>query len=150
MSDAFCTRAQDLRQSLASGVVAPELRTHAATCPACLTMWLTATAQAAPPLTLDPAALWERAGRMRRLRAEAQMSRILTGAQVAAAVLILAVLVFFGSQTAPWATFSMAGATRTWTSLSLAGVNPAQVAAGLAMLLLAAAGVSRLIVHDNG
>ena len=60
---------------------------------------------------------------MRRLRAEAQMARILTGAQVAAGVLILAVLVFFGSQTATWETFSLAGATRTWTSLSLAGVN---------------------------
>ena len=34
---------------------------------------------------------------MRRLRAEAQMACIVTGAQVAAAVLILAVLVFFGA-----------------------------------------------------
>ena len=65
------------------------------------------------------------------------MSRIVTGAQVAAGVLILAVLVFFGSQPA------------TWTSVSFAGSSSMHLAAGLSLFLLAALAVSRLITQDG-
>jgi hypothetical protein len=135
-----CPREQELSRALASATTVPaELRAHAGGCEACLGIWLrTAVHSAATPAPgLDPSALWERAGRMRRLRAEAQMARIVTSAQVAAAVLILAVLVFFGSQPA------------TWSAFSFAGTNTLQLAAGFGLLLLAAVGVSRLIAQDG-
>lgn len=136
---ASCPREREMREAVAAGVIAADLRGHAGTCQACLTTWLTSAVHgsAAPAPRLDPSALWERAGRMRRLRAEAQMARIFTGAQVAAGVLILCVLVFFGTQPATWTSFSFAGATTT------------QVVAALGLLLLAAAGVSRLIAQDS-
>jgi hypothetical protein len=134
-----CQRQQELTQAIASGTVPAELRAHAGSCQPCLGTWLRLASHSAatPAPKMDPSTLWERAGRMRRLRAEAQMARILTGAQVAAALLILAVLVFFGSQPA------------TWNSFSLAGANTLQLAAGLGLLLLAAVGVSRLITQDS-
>ena len=129
-----CPRESELAQAMAQGTVTQELRSHAAGCETCLTAWMTRAVRGASlaPATIDPAALWERAGRMRRLRAEAQITRIVTGAQVIAAVLILAVLVYFGSQPA------------TWSSLSLARINGIQLAAALGMIVLAGVGVSLL------
>jgi hypothetical protein len=139
MTAITCPRECEMAQAIAARTLTQELRSHAAGCETCLTTWLTTAVPGAstPPPTINPAALWERAGRMRRLRAEAQMSRIVTGAQVIAAVLILAVLVFFGSQPA------------TWTSLTFAGTNATQLAMGLGLLVLAGFGFSRLIAHDN-
>jgi len=134
-----CPRERELTEAIANGAVPPELRAHAGGCQPCLGTWLRVAMHSAPTPApkLDPSTMWERAGRMRRLRAEVQMARIFAGAQVAAAVLILAVLVFFGSQPA------------TWSSFSFAGANNMQLAAGLGILFLAAAGVSRLIVQDS-
>jgi hypothetical protein len=134
-----CHREQELVEAIASGTVPVELRLHAGGCQPCLGTWLRLAAHsvATPAPRLDPSTLWERAGRMRRLRAEAQIARIVTGTQFAAAVLILAVLVFFGSQPA------------TWTSFSFAGTNTFQLGVGLSLILLAAVGVSRLITQDS-
>lgn len=134
-----CAREHEISQAAVTGVVSAELRSHAATCQACLTTWLTTSlhASATPPPRLDPSMLWERAGRMRRLRAEAQMARIMTGAQVAAGVLILAVLVFFGTQPA------------TWTSMSFAGMNGTHLVAAVGLIFLAGFGLSRLVIQDN-
>ena len=139
MTAVTCPREQEMAQAVASGIVTTELRDHAGRCQACLAAWLTSAlhATSAPTPQLDPSALWERAGRMRRLRAEAQMSRIITGAQVAAGVIILAVLVFFGSQSATWARFTVPGQS----SLLLA--------AGVGLFLLATLGVSKLMAQDR-
>jgi len=139
---ARCPREDELTEAIASGVVPIELRRHAGACQVCLTTWLTTTvhASAAPPPKLDPSALWERAGRMRRLRAEAQMARIVTGAQVAAAVLILAVLVFFGSQSF----FGSQPAT-----VSFAGLNATHLVAAVTLIFLAGFGLSRLLFQEN-
>jgi hypothetical protein len=139
MRSASCLREREMAQAVAARTVTQDLRTHAASCEVCLTTWLTmAVPGASPPPAINPAALWDRAGRMRRLRAEAQMSRIVTGAQVIAAILILAVLVFFGSRPA------------TWASLSFTGANATLLATGLGLLVLAGVGVSRLIAQDQG
>ena len=140
MTSATCPREAEMAQAVAARTVMQDLRIHAASCEVCLTAWLTMAVPGAstPPRAINPAALWDRAGRMRRLRAEAQMSRIVTGAQVIAAILILAVLVFFGSRPA------------TWASLSFSGANATQVGVGLALLILASVGVSRLIAQDQG
>ena len=134
-----------MTEAIASGSIPSELRRHAGKCQACLTTWLTTTvhASAAPPPRLDPSALWERAGRMRRLRAEAQMARIVTGAQVAAAVLILAVLVFFGSQ--PF----FGPQPATWTAVSFAGLNATHLVAAVGLIFLAGFGLTRLLSQDN-
>ena len=136
---ASCPREREMSEAATAGVVSADLRGHAGTCQACLTTWLTGAlhASAAPAPRLNPSALWEQAGRMRRLRAEAQMARIMTGAQVAIGMIILAVLVFFGTQSA------------TWTSFPFAAANSMHLAAGVGLLLLAAAGVSRLITQDS-
>ena len=133
-----CPRGSDMADAIAAGMVTPELRSHAAGCEACLAAWLSSAVPgvSTAPATINPIALWARAGRMRRLRAEAQISRIITGAQVIAAVLILAVLVYFGSQPG------------TWASLSFARINGIQLATGIGLLVLAGVGVSRLIAHD--
>ena len=142
---ARCPREYEMTQAIASGVVPIELRRHAGACQVCLTTWLTTTvhASAAPPPRLDPSSLWERAGRMRRLRAEAQMARIVTGAQVAAAVLILAVLVFFGGQS------FFGPQPATWTAESFAGLNATHLVAAVALIFLAGFGLSRLLIQDN-
>jgi len=134
-----CPRGSELAQAIAQGTMTPELLSHAGGCEACVTTWLTSAVRGTSmtPATIDPAALWERAGRMRRLRAEAQISRIVTGAQVTAAVLILAVLVYFGSQPA------------TWSSLSFARVSGIQLAVALGMLVVAVVGVSLLYLSDR-
>ena len=139
MTAITCPREQEMAQAVASGTVTTELRDHAGRCQACLAAWLTTALHttAAPPPHLDPSALWERAGRMRRLRAEAQMSRIITAAQIAAGVIILAVLVFFGSQTA----------TRAW--FTVPGQSSLLLAAGVGLLLLATVGVSKLMAQDG-
>lgn len=138
MTSATCPRGPEVAQAVAAGVLTADLRDHASRCQACLATWLTSAVHgtAAPSPRLDPSALWERAGRMRRLRAEAQMSRIITGAQVAAGIIILAVLVFFGSQSA------------TWSWLTLPGQSSVLLAAGVSLVLLAALGVSRLIAQE--
>ena len=134
-----CPREYEMRQAVTAGAVTQDLRHHAAGCQACLATWLSSAMHAAPapPPRIDPALLWERARRQRRLRAEAQMSRILMGAQAAAGVLILAVLVFFGTQSV------------TWTGLSFAGMNGTHLVAAVGLIFLAGFGFSRLITQDN-
>ncbi|HYN10735.1 MAG TPA: hypothetical protein VES67_25350 [Vicinamibacterales bacterium] len=134
-----CPREHEMHQAVAAGAVTQELRHHAAGCQACLATWLSSAVHAAPaaPPAIDPVLLWERARRQRRLRAEAQMSRILMGAQAAAAVLILAVLVFFATQSV------------TWTAVSFAGLNGTHLVAAVGLIFLAGFGLSRLITQDN-
>jgi hypothetical protein len=128
-----------MAQAVAAGQVPAELRDHASRCRPCLATWLASAAHATltPPPRLDPSTLWERAGRMRRLRAEAQMSRIVTAAEVAAGLIILAVLVIFGSQSVAW----------TW--LTLPGQSSLLLGAGVGLLLVGAVGISRLILQDS-
>jgi hypothetical protein len=140
MTPATCPREVEVARAVPAGTISQELRDHVGRCEVCLGTWLQSAAHSVttPPPALDPSALWERAGRLRRLRAEAQMSRIVTGAQVAAGVLILAVLVFFGSQSA------------TWSSLTFPAIGNVELAAGLGIfLLLTAVGVSSLIAQDS-
>jgi len=136
-----CPRELDVRQAVADGCVTADLSAHAAGCEQCLTVWLRTavpgTVGAGPPKTVDPSLVWARARRLRRLRAEAQISRIITAAQVTAGLLILGVLVFFGSRPA------------TWPSLSLASDNAMLLAAGMGLMMLAAFGLSRLISQDQ-
>jgi hypothetical protein len=138
MMTSTCSRSAEVARAVSAGAFSTELRDHASRCQTCLAAWLTSAVHgtAAPPPRLDASALWERASRMRRLRAEAQMSRIITGAQVAAGVIILAVLVFFGSQSA------------TWSWLTLPGQSSVLLAAGVSLVLLTALGVSRLIAQE--
>jgi hypothetical protein len=139
MIPATCSRGFEMADAIAAGMMTPELRSHAAGCEACLAAWLSSAVPgvSTAPATINPVALWARARRMRRLHAEAQISRIVTGAQVIAAVLILAVLVFFGSQ------------PTTWASLSFAQINGVQLATGIGVLILASVGVSRLMAQDS-
>jgi hypothetical protein len=130
-----------MAQAVAAGQVPAELRDHASRCRPCLATWLTSAAHATvtPPPRLDPSTVWERAGRMRRLRAEAQMSRIVTAAEVAAGLIILAVLVVFGSQSVVW----------SWLTLTLPGQSSLLLGAGVGLLLVGAVGISRLILQDS-
>lgn len=141
MIAARCAREDDVRQAAAAGRISAELGAHAAGCEICLPALLSTAVPGAfgtgPPKTIDPAVVWVQARRRRRLRAEAQISRIVTAAQVAAGLLILAVLVFFGSRPASWPT------------LSFAGENGILLAAGMSLFLLAAFGLSTLISQDT-
>jgi hypothetical protein len=140
---AGCPREQEMRQAVTAGSVTPALRQHAAGCQPCLAAWLSSAVHAAPapPPAIDPALLWERARRARRLRAEAQMSRILMGAQAVTGVLILAVLIFFG--------VFFGRQPATWTAMSFAGLNGIHVVAAIGLIFLAGFGLSRLHVQDN-
>ena len=97
----ICRRGDEIADAAAHGVWSHDQRAHAASCRSCRDRALVAAAFATPadrarPLEIDPSRLWMRARYERRLRAEAQASRIVALVQgvvslgVAAALFIAA------------------------------------------------------------
>lgn len=102
-----CRFEPETTQAARTGRWTEALRAHAGDCPACRQVALVTGALAsvtteAPVKPVDPHVIWARARQHRRLRAEVLASRIVTGAQVVAGVILLAGLGFVAARVNVW------------------------------------------------
>lgn len=127
MSWLGCPREREVQEATAAGRWTADLRAHAATCRPCADVALAVTVLAAPipgrPIAADPAVLWNQARLSRRLRAEAQVSRLVTGVQMAIGLALIAALVYASAR------------SEMWTAIPVAGAGLAAIAAGTGLLL---------------
>lgn len=130
-----CRFEQQTSQAARTGRWIEALRAHAGGCPTCrqvvlVTRALASQTREVPAKPPDPHLIWARAGHRRRLRAEALASRIVTGAQVAAGIVLLAGLLFVATRIEAWLPVTRPHVSAGFTGLlffSLGGL-----AAGLA------------------
>lgn len=144
-----CARERDVRDAAAAGRWNADLKGHVSGCATCgevaaVTLALTGPeardAETGRPLLsseIDPARLWARARQTRRLKAEAQISRIITVTQIGSGMIVLAVLMFIARHTISWPA----------VSADLRSADP--TAAATTLLLLAALGLSRLVSKNS-
>jgi hypothetical protein len=134
MTQRGCTREGDVHEASATGRWTPELRSHLIGCAPCRDVALVTTTLATPasgaPTPIDPVVLWERARRARRLDTEARISRVVTGTQIAAGVVVLAAVASF----ARWPS--------SWPQIALDAGDPVLLCGATGLLLLAALGVT--------
>lgn len=101
-----CPRERETQQAAATGRWTAELRGHVALCASCPQIARVTEALAAPlaspPASVDPLALLAGARQFRRLRAEARVSRILTGAQLGVCAVALGGMVAFAARPSLW------------------------------------------------
>jgi len=135
-----CRHERDVRDAAADERWTPELSAHVASCRRCADVALVTRALAAPvagpqPIA-DPHRLWILARNRRRQRAEALISRVVMGVQIAVSVLGLAGLGF--------AMMSM----ESWSPSALQGGSSTLLAAATSLVLLTVVGLSRLLSKD--
>jgi hypothetical protein len=138
-----CRREPEIGDARVSGRWTADLRQHVSTCAVCREVSRVGTALAAmphvqAPAAVNPSLLWERARQARRLRAEAQISRIVTATQTATAagVGIGAIIVCVRIWPA------------SWQSLTLGVGDHAILSGATALLMVTALAVSRWLSHD--
>lgn len=135
-----CPRERAVTMASAAGRWTEELRAHAASCRHCREAALVASAFGAesikPPAGISPSTIWLRARLARRQRAEAQVSRILTGAQIAIGSLVAGAFVAVGRQ------------INWWTPGADAAI-PASLVALVGVLMVAAVAATSLISREN-
>jgi len=135
-----CPRETEIRTAAVSARWTTDLRTHTAGCPRCADIALVTSAlvqaTAGPVPKLDPAMIWTRARMARRLHAEAQVSRVVAGAQIAGWVFGLVVIGFFFTQFRP----EVPTEVGEWTI--------ALVSAASAVLVASAVFLHRLVSSD--
>jgi len=102
-----CRFEPETTQAARTGRWTEALRAHTGGCPTCRQVVLVTGALAsastdASVRPVDPHLIWARARQRRRLRAEILASRIVTGAQVAAGIVLLAGLFFVAARVDVW------------------------------------------------
>jgi hypothetical protein len=93
-----CRRESEVHAAARSGRWTPALRAHAEACRHCADVALATAALAAAPapraLPGDPQVLWMQARLVRRLHAQAQISRVIAVAQAAIGLVVAAALLY--------------------------------------------------------
>jgi hypothetical protein len=109
MTRRSCRHETDIGDAVCSGRWTRELLVHARACPICSDVRVVAEALRAPRpparVEADPSLLWACGRHVRRLGAEARISLVVTAAEVAALVGVLAVLVSFVDVPKLWASW---------------------------------------------
>jgi hypothetical protein len=140
MSLLGCARESDVMAAAASNRWPEGLRAHVLDCRHCNDVALAVSALrhpvSAPAHKLDPGVLWMRARFARRQRAEAQVSRLLLGAQIAVGTVVAGALIAVGRQVAWW---------NTPTDAAI----PASLAAVVGVVMLAAIGAASLLSRES-
>jgi hypothetical protein len=112
-----CAFEEPVRHASIDGRWTADLTAHVDGCAVCdevrTIACLLQTPQSPAPVTTDPRLIWVSARHARRLRAEAQISQIVTAAQIAACAVVVAALASFASWPDAWPTFSFDGGDRT-------------------------------------
>jgi hypothetical protein len=135
----ICRRGDEIADAAAHGAWTHDQRAHAASCVSCRDRALVAAALATPlpegrhPIAADPARLWTRARYERRLRAEAQASRIVAVVQAVVSVAVVAALLVAASAFWP-------GAVWSWLT---PGPDSTTVVAGAAAVMASGALLAR-------
>ena len=145
MTGPHCDREIEVRDAGASGRWTQGLRQHASECSTCRDVALVATAFASLPgtgrITANPALLWELARQARRLRAEAQISRIITVTKIVAAFLSGAAIVGLVTRFATW--------PASWSALVPGDDDRAVLYGATGLLLVAVFAVSRWMSDEQ-
>ena len=140
MSVFHCPRERDVTMASSAGRWMEELNAHTASCRHCRKAALVASAfgvaSLRPPSGISPSTIWLRARLARRQRAEAQVSRILAGAQIAIGSLVAGAFVATGHQ------------VNWWTPGADAAI-PASLVALVGALMVATVAATSFISREN-
>lgn len=140
MSLLSCAHASEVRTAAVCGRWTDELRAHAASCRHCGDVALIASTlggpSSVPTASVNPGVLWMRARFARRQRAEAQVSRLIMGAQIAMGSILAGAFVAIGRQMA-------------WWRLPADTTMPASLVAVVGVLMLAAVAAANLISRES-